>query len=199
MRPRTTRWLRILLLAVVAPPPASAQQPPDSMGCWVRDERADLELRASPYDSASIELQGDALKVCYSRPRKLDRPIMGRLVPYGEPWRLGANEATALLLPVSGTIAGVRLEPGWYALYAVPGEAQWQIVVNGERRRWGIPIDDAVRERDLGTGSVPVNRMETVVELLTLRFERTAPRAADLVMAWDRTVVRVPVRLDSVR
>ena len=49
--------------------------------CWVRGERADLELRASPFDSTAVALEPGVVKVCYSRPRKLGRPLMGRLVP----------------------------------------------------------------------------------------------------------------------
>lgn len=164
-------------------------------GCWVRGERADLELRASPYDSTELVLDGGAVKVCYSRPRKLGRPIVGRLVPYGAVWRLGANEATALHVSVPATVAGVAVEPGWYSLMAIPGESEWRIVVNGEARRWGVPIDDEVRSEDVGSGVVPSSREVGVVGLFTLELERTAPGAADLVMAWDRTRLRIPIVL----
>lgn len=171
---------------------ASASPP-----CWVRGDPADLELRASPFDSASVVLEPGPVKVCYSRPRKLGRPIMGRLVPFGEPWRLGADEATAIHLPAAGTVAGVALEPGWYSLYVIPGEEEWRIVVNGEVRRWGIPIDDEVRRSDIGTGTVPVESTDELVELMTIRMERRSASAADLVVEWDRTRVRVPVILSG--
>ena len=74
---------------------------------------------------------------------------MGRLVPYGEPWRLGANEATAVHLPVRARVAGVVVDRGWYSLYAVPGEREWRIVVNRDWQRWGIPIDDGVMKADV--------------------------------------------------
>jgi hypothetical protein len=163
--------------------------------CWVRGERADLELRASPFDSAMVALDAGGVKVCYSRPRKLGRPIMGRLVPYGQPWRMGADEATSIHMPVRGTIAGVSVDPGWYSLYAVPGELEWRIVVNADARRWGTPIDDAVRARDIGAGEVPVEATHAVEELLRIRLDRAAGYAAELVVQWDRTRVRVPVTL----
>jgi len=81
---------------------------------------------------------------------------MGRLVPYGAPWRLGADEATAIHLPASATIGGVSVEPGWYTLMAIPGEREWRIVVNSSTRRWGVPIDEAVRVADVGIGVIPV-------------------------------------------
>lgn len=175
-------------------PAAAAGQTPES-GCWVRGDRADLELRASPYDSTVVALEEGRVKVCYSRPRKLGRPIMGRLVPFGEPWRFGANEATAIHMPASGTIAGVAVEPGWYSLIAIPGEQEWRIVVNGNTRRWGVPIGEEVRAADVGTGMAPASESVGVVDLFTLEFVPVGPSEAELVAAWDRTRVRIPVAL----
>ncbi|MFW6197690.1 MAG: DUF2911 domain-containing protein [Myxococcota bacterium] len=182
------------LLMVALVPTAGVTQEAQP-GCWVRGDEADLELRASPYDSTEVTLDGGRVKVCFSRPRKLGRPIMGGLVPFGEPWRFGANEATAIHLPTRATIAGVAVEPGWYSLMAIPGEREWRIVVNREVRRWGIPIDEDVRASDVGIGTVPASESVGVVELFTLGFERTGPSTADLVLAWDRTRVRIPVVL----
>ena len=191
----TRATLLALLGGCVTAGAAPAQQPDLAPGCWVRGERADLELRASPFDSATITLEPGAVKVCYSRPRKLGRPLMGRLVPFGRPWRLGADEATAIHLPVHASIAGVSVEPGWYSLIAVPDEREWRIIVNGAVRRWGVPIDDDVRDADIGSGTVPVNTSPPQVELLTLWFDRTGPASADLVVRWGGTSVRIPVTL----
>jgi len=191
LRPTVMVALFLLLSATRA----TAQTPSAAPGCWVRGERADLELRGSPFDSASVTLDPGTVKVCYSQPRKLGRPIMGRLVSFGEPWRLGANEATAIHLPVRARVAGVVADPGWYSLYAVPGERAWGIVVNRDWQRWGIPIDDEVMQADVGSGTVPVSTSDGETELLTLRFQRTAPASADLVVEWERTTVRIPVEL----
>lgn len=172
---------------------AARRAPLDSPGCWVRGAREDLELRISELDSASVELGGDTAKVCYSRPRKLDRPIMGRLVPYDEPWRLGANEATAVHVPFPAEIAGVEVEPGWYSLYAIPGPESWEIVVNREARRWGIPIDREVRERDVGSGTVPVESLPETVERLTVRLEAVSRDSAEMAISWERTRVRTAI------
>lgn len=184
-----------ITLSLAVPPALLAQETAPT--CWIRGDRADLELRISPYDSTSVELDGGEVKVCYSRPRKLERPTFGRLVPFGEPWRFGANEATAIHVPVAATIAGVAVEPGRYSLIAVPGEDEWEIVVNRDVRRWGVPIDEDVREADVGSGVVPASRAVGVVELLTMELQPRAPASADLVIAWDETRVRVPIVLDG--
>ncbi len=166
-----------------------------SAGCWLRDAHEDLAKRASPLDSASIRLAGGVVKVCYSSPRVRGRKIMGGLVPFGEPWRLGANEATAIHLTSPATIAGVAVSPGWYSLYVTPGEREWRVVVNRQARRWGIPIDQGVRAADVGSAAVPVGRTAGPVEDLTLAFRPTGAASADLVIEWERTSVRIPVVL----
>lgn len=185
--------LAAVTLLVLSAIPVFAQHD-DQEPCWVRGDPADLELRASPFDSTSVRLDAGLIKVCYSRPRQLGRPIMGRLVPFDKPWRFGADEATAIHVSFPASIAEVTVEPGWYTLYAIPGEEEWRIVINGQTQRWGIPIDDAVRGRDIGSGDVAVERTDAAVELLTLTLQRVSPTAATLVAEWERTRVRIPIQ-----
>lgn len=173
--------------------PVSAHAQTNPPGCWVQGDRADLELRASPFDSTQVQLNAGTVKVCYSRPRRLGRPIMGRLVPYGEPWRMGADEATAIYLPAGATVAGVRLDAGWYSLYAIPDGTEWRIVVNSQAQRWGTPLDAAVRAKDIDSGSVPAEIISSPAELLHMELRATGPHAAELVVHWDHTQVRIPV------
>ena len=184
------------LLALVSSP-TQAQGTAPSSECWVQGPREDLEIRASPFDSTAVVLGARTVKVCYSRPRKLGRPIMGRLVPFDAPWRMGADEATAIHMPSRGTIAGVAVDAGWYSLYAIPGPTAWRIVVNRGVRRWGTPIDSTVRKLDVGEGSVPTEAVMTSEDLLRMLLTRRSAYAADLVVQWDRTVVRIPVTLES--
>lgn len=167
---------------------------PVDSACWIQDDPSDLDIRISPFDSATVRLDGEEIKVCYSRPRTVGRPIMGRVVPYGEPWRLGANEATSIRVPVPVEIAGVPLESGSYSLYVIPSREEWQVIVNAEVERWGIPIDDLVREQDIGSGIVPVEPTEEPVELLTFSFRSLAVDAVELVVEWADTRVLIPIR-----
>jgi hypothetical protein len=112
---------------------------------------------------------------------------------------MGADEATSIYLPVAGTLGGVALEPGWYSLYAIPDEGEWRIVVNADAHRWGIPIDDAVRARDIGSVVVPSETTSNAEELLRVRLHRTSGNAANVIVEWDRTVVRVPLVLTPTR
>jgi len=120
---------------------------------------------------------------------------MGQLVPFGQPWRTGANEATVLRTDRPLALGEVRLEPGWYSLYTVPGEDEWAVVVNGLADRDGMVVDEWVRTHDVGRTSVPVADPGQPVESLTIRFEPEGGAAAALVIEWERSRVRVPVRV----
>jgi DUF2911 family protein len=161
--------------------------------CWIRGNASDVALRASKHDSVSLALDGGAIEVCYGRPERRGRAIMGQLVPYGAPWRMGADEATAIRVPFPARIAGVDVAPGWYSIYAIPEAKQWRIVVNASAQRWGIPINDAVRAKDVGSGVVPVEHVDAPMEALTITLRPTSKTAATMDVEWENARVRIPV------
>jgi hypothetical protein len=181
-------------LTILTPAQASAQATATD-ACWARGTPDRIAARPSILDSASVQLGTSTVKVCYGRPRKNDRQIMGGLVPFGAPWRMGANEATVIHMPSAGSIAGVAVPAGSYSLYAIPSEKEWQIVVNSATQRWGIPINPAVREKDVGTGTVPAGTASTSEDQMRLSFEKKGDKAADLILQWDLTRVSIPVTL----
>ena len=181
------------VLAFVFLPPAGAQAPD---GCWIRGNRAAVAGRPSALDSTTIAIGGRTVKVCYGAPKKNGREIAGALVPFGQPWRMGANEATTIHMPSRGSIAGVAVQPGWYSLYAVPSQNEWRIFVNSAVERWGVPIDDAVRAKDLGSGVARVETADTAQEAMRLQLLARPNNEADLILHWDRLRIRIPVTLD---
>lgn len=193
---RNAAALAVTALLVVAAP-AAAQDAPEP-NCSFQASGEELRNRTSPPDSASVTIGGETAKVCYSSPRRRGRDIMGGLVPYDQPWRLGANEPTTLHLQFRAEIGDVTVEPGSYSLYAVPGEEEWEIVVNGATDRWGVPIDEGVRSEDLGSVTVRPSETGSLVENLSLSFEPRGERTAHLVIRWERTRLEVPIqRADS--
>lgn len=191
MRCRTGLVATVLLFVSLSP--ARGQAPG---GCWVRGNPAGVAGRPSALDSTTISIAGRTVKVCYGAPKKNGREIMGALVPYGQPWRMGANEATTIYMPSRGSIAGVSVQPGWYSLYAVPGQTEWRVFVNSAVERWGVPIDDGVRAKDVGSGVSRVETADNSQEAMRLQLIARQNNAADLVFQWDRTRIRIPVVLD---
>ena len=88
--------------------------------CWTRAPAAELASRPSPLDSVVARLGDAKIKVCYNRPSARGRVVMGGLVPFGDRWRLGANEATTIEVPVAVRFGDLILKPGIYSLYAIP-------------------------------------------------------------------------------
>src|SRR5690554_1235889 len=95
--------------------------------------------RQSPYDSVTVQVGGQALRICYGRPSAQGRQIFGGLVPFGTLWRTGANEPTIVHLPFTAEIAGLRVPPGSYSLYTVPQEGDWELIINRSTSQWGHP------------------------------------------------------------
>lgn len=178
----------------VADSPTVAATAGAAAACFVRGgTTADAAARPSPLSDVRFSLGGQEALLCYSRPSANGRTVMGGLVPYGEPWRLGANEATSLHLPFNATVGGVAVDAGTYSMYAVPGQSEWEFVLNRQVERWGIPIDDAVMQGNAGSFKRPVASTSAPVEQLTFRWEGTSDTAGQLVMEWERAQLTIPV------
>lgn len=148
----------------------------------------DVEGRQSPLQELSFSYNGGEGLLCYGAPSARGRVVMGELVPYGEVWRLGANEATALHLSAVATIGGVALGPGSYSLYATPGETEWTFHVNSEYDRWGIPIDATVQSTEVGSFMATPSATVEMVEMMT--FEQVD---GALRFSWENTQVDISI------
>ncbi len=149
----------------------------------------DLRGREDPLTELrfSVGSEGEGL-LCYGAPSARERVVMGDLVPYGEVWRLGADEATALHLSAAATVGGVALGPGSYSLYATPGETEWEFHLNSEYDRWGIPIDAAVQSTEVGSFTATPSATTEMVETMTFEHVDGALR-----LSWENTQVDIPL------
>ena len=95
----------------------------------------------SPEDIASYNSNGININVYYCQPSKKGRLIFGSgenaLVPYGEIWRTGANEATEIEFSKAVKVNGKQLEAGRYTLFTIPDETSWTVIFNNELDQWG--------------------------------------------------------------
>lgn len=150
----------------------------------------------SPEDIVLYEDDSLELEVFYNRPYKKERVIFGELVPYGEVWRTGANEATTFYSNKDLLVDGSYLPAGKYTLWTIPGEESWKVIFNSKMYPWGIDTDKkAYRDAEFDTLvlEVPVQEMKEEMEQFSIYFER----ANDLVimnLAWDQTKVTLPLQ-----
>lgn len=163
------------------------------LACQVSPNMA-LEGRASPMDSTSVSLADGAVKLCYGSPSARDRTMIGgEHVPFGELWRMGANEPTMLHTSVPLSVAGISIEPGSYAMYTIPGDEEWEIFLSRSTEHWGLAITDEVRAMEVGSATVESEALEDHVEALRFRFEEAGTRSASLVLEWETTRIAIPV------
>ena len=149
------------------------------------------ESRPSPPGNAEVELKGQTVSVAYSRPSMRGRKIMGELVPYGEVWRTGANEATQLTTPLALEIGGVEVPAGKYSLFTLPSEGVWMLIINKETGQSGL---DYSKEQDLARIDMKKTKTAAPVEKFTISWEKKGNESGLLVLEWENTRLTVPVR-----
>ncbi len=185
----------LTLSGVLAPAARAQQAGAVDIGCHPTAPPERLAKRASPYDSTTFTVGGAQARVCYSRPSLKGRHMIGgEAVPYGKLWRTGANEPTIVHLPVAATIAGLRVEPGSYSLYTVPGEKEWTVIVNRSTKQWGIEnqYTAEIQAQEVGRRQVKAEDVKDAIERFTIRAV-PVKGGADLVLEWEHSRVAVPV------
>ncbi len=150
------------------------------------------EARSSPTAIAQAMLGDTYVKITYSSPRKRGREIFGKLVPYDEVWRTGANEATEITVTGDVKIGGHTLPAGTYAIFTIPHADTWTIIFNSDLGQWGAFRYNP--EHDVLRFDVPVMTTPEMYEAFTIALEKEedAPKA-NLVMMWDHTKVSIPI------
>jgi len=152
---------------------------------------ADKE-RASPHDKVSAVVGGKHVTIEYGRPGKKGREIFGALVPWAKVWRTGADEATTLTTDGDLTIGDLKVPKGSYALFTLPGQKEWQLIVNKTPKQWGAYSYNA--KDDLGKATLAVAAVAVPVEQLTIAVEPAGDKKATLKISWDKTVASVAIQ-----
>ena len=142
---------------------------------------------ASPPATATGKIGAANVKIVYSQPSARGRKVMGGLVPYGEVWRTGANECTTIEFDKPVKIEGKDLAAGKYALFTIPGENEWTVIINKDVKQWGAfkykQEDDVLR--------VPVKPSKTSAPVETFNI---VIGKDDVQLKWENTAVAFKVK-----
>lgn len=177
-------WMTALVLAAL-PAIASAQ------GMSMPMQSGAGKAMPSPPAKAETTLSGKSITISYNSPSMRGRKIMGGLVPYGEPWRTGANPATTLVTPIDLMIGTLLVPAGTYTLFTLPKSAtEWDFIVSKKTGEWGIPYPEG---NDLGRSPMKVRSLPAPQEALSISFEHTAGNKTELHVKWETTDVWIPV------
>lgn len=133
------------------------------------------------------------IRVIYSRPQAKGRKVFTDLEKPGNIWRLGANESTEIMFFQDVTIDGKKVAAGRYTLYAQLGEEDWTIHFSTDTDGWG-QYAFKPEQSTVAKITVPKQKTESTVEHMSIMFEEADP-GAHMIIAWDDTMVRVPIGL----
>ena len=153
--------------------------------------QGDKAARPSPAAKATCALpDGKTITVDYSSPRAKGRKIYGGLVPYGEVWRTGANEATTFVTTADVMVGGTHVPAGSYTIFTVPGKDKWALVISKKTGEWGT--DYPGPSNDLARIDMKASALPAAVENFTIAFDKSSG-GCTLRLDWETTRASVDI------
>jgi len=148
---------------------------------------------ASPSVTEKATLGGKLVVVLYSSPRRRNRTILGNVVPYGQVWRTGANQATVLVTDEAFDLGGTSIPGGSYSLWTEPKkDGGVDLIVNGQYGQWGTNYDST---RNVARVPMKASTVSSPQENFTITITPTNGSSGDLKIAWDTFIWTVPITM----
>ncbi|MDO5105511.1 DUF2911 domain-containing protein [Capnocytophaga sp.] len=137
------------------------------------------------------------IEVVYSRPSIKGRTVFGDLVPYGKIWRTGANAATVIEFSTDVTFGETAVKAGKYALYSVPEANEWKVLLYADYQLWGDPGKNYDPNKVVAQTSVKTQNVSPKIETFSIGFDNVRNNDAQLTLAWDNILVKVPIKVNT--
>ncbi len=148
--------------------------------------------RKSPHETIETTVKGKKVTITYGRPYlKGRKAVGGELVPYGQVWRTGADEATILTTETDLMIGTLAVPAGSYSLFTLPSATGWKLIVNKTDKQWGAFKYD--EKQDLGRVDMKVGKTPALVEQFTIALPK-AGNGGLLTLEWENTSVSVSLK-----
>jgi hypothetical protein len=177
---KTLKSILLIAAIIIAALPAMAQQ-----------------KRVSPHETLSAVIDGNRVTVVYGRPYTKDpksgeaRKIWGGLVPYGQVWRTGADEATLFITQKAIMLGDTAVPAGVYTLYTLPQEdGTAKLIVNKEVGQWGTQYDAS---QDLARVDLKKDALDKTVDQLTIGVSKNKAGGGLLKISWENNQFSVPI------
>lgn len=149
----------------------------------------------SPRAQAEHQVSMITVNLDYGQPGVKGRDIYGSMIPYGKVWRTGANSSTKIKFSGDVELGGNKLPAGEYALYSIPGEKEWTIIIHDNTKLWGAGNYDPAN--DIFRFKAPVTTLKDFHETFSIGFEDYKSDGANMVIHWENTKVTIPVFVDA--
>ena len=163
--------------------------------CGLLIAEAQLKTPApSPAQTIKQDFGISTVELSYSRPAMKGRKIFGDLVPFGNVWRTGANQATTLTFGEDVMIGGTKVAAGKYGLLTIPGKKEWTIIIS---KQTNVTSPSAYKEdMDVVRVMAAPEKMSDKIETFTIEFANITANKCDIEIKWDNTSVTLPISAD---
>jgi hypothetical protein len=157
--------------------------------------------RISPHETVSKVIDGNRVTIVYGRPFTKDpttgqnRKIWGELVPYGEVWRTGADEATLLITQKPIMIGESAIPAGAYTLWTLPSEdGTAKLIINKQIGQWGIGSRSYDKEQDLVRIDLKKEALDAPVDQFKRSISENPSGGGLLKMMWENEAFSTPLK-----
>lgn len=150
----------------------------------------------SPFTEITQEVGLTEVKLSYARPSAKGRTIFGELVPFNDVWRTGANASTKLTFTEDVKIEGNNLKAGTYALYSIPGEKEWTMIIHTNTKHRSIAGDVYKPAEDAFRFKITPAKTSNFVETFTIGFSDITTNSLMATLAWENTEVKFKIEFD---
>jgi hypothetical protein len=140
---------------------------------------------ASPPAKAACQFpDGKSISVTYSSPRMRGRKIFGDLVPFGEVWRTGADNATSFITNADLLVGTTNVPAGGYTLFTLPTQTKWTLIVSKQTGEFGIPYPG--EQYDFARIDMKASKLPSTIENFTISFDQ-AGASCTMKLDWETT------------
>ena len=154
--------------------------------CYNPNAKGDTSKRS--IKSAAVGKIGEAnITINYHSPGVRGRTIWGGLVPYNDVWVTGAHFATNMEIDKDFKVAGIAIPKGKYAIFTIPGKAEWTIIIN---KNWNQHLtDDYLQQDDIVRIKLKPEQLNENVERLQYYIEDKKDNKGVIAVAWEKVKV----------
>ena len=148
------------------------------------------QVASPPAKAACKFADGKTISVAYSSPRIRGRKIFGDLVPFGEVWRTGADNATSFVTDADLVAGGKNVPAGGYTLFTLPTQDKWTLIVSKQTGEFGIPYPGA--QFDFARMDMKLSKLPSPLENFTISFDQ-AGASCTMKLDWETTRASIDI------
>jgi hypothetical protein len=142
------------------------------------------EVLSPPATAACKFADGKTITIAYSSPRMRGRKIFGDVVPFGEVWRTGADNATAFVTTTDLMAGGKTVPAGSYTIFTLPTQDKWTLIISNQTGEFGIPYPGDTF--DFARIEMKVSKLPSPLENFTISFDQAGSSCA-MKLEWETT------------